>query len=238
LTRYQWLLDRLLEDIRSGRYQPGDLLPTEHALMAQYGLSSTTVRRTLRELEARGVIYRRAGKGTFVRRAPLAEHLVRLTSFAEEMQAHNLAASFHLLSAEAVPAPAEVAQALALLPGQPVFLIKRLQLANDQVLALASGYWQIDLGRRLAAFDLNCCGLYAVLEDQLNIHLGEADEVIFAQAADPAAARLLNVPAGSPLLARRRVSYTREMQPVEYTTTLYPADRYMYRVRLLREDHA
>lgn len=235
MPRYQWLLDRLLNEIRAGRYQPGDLLPTEHALMAQYELSSTTVRRALRELEAQGVIYRRAGKGTFVRRAPLAEHLVRLTSFAEEMRQKNLQPAFKLLHAGPVAPPPEATQALGLPAGAQAYFIERLQLTGGQVIALAAGYWQMGLGQHLAAHDLDCCSLYDILENELNLRLGEADEIISAAAAESQTATRLGVPTGSPLLVRRRTTYAADQQPVEYTTTWYPADRYVYKVRLLRK---
>jgi len=33
---------------------------------------------------------------------------------------------------------------------------------------------------------------------------------------------------------RRRLTYTTEMRPLEYTTTYYRADRYEYKIRLAR----
>jgi GntR family transcriptional regulator of arabinose operon len=46
---------------------PGQRLPTEAELMQQFGVSRTTVTRTLRDLEHQGVIRRRRGSGTFVK---------------------------------------------------------------------------------------------------------------------------------------------------------------------------
>lgn len=62
---------RLFEDlgraIKTGTFAPGQRLPTEAELMHQYGVSRTTVTRTLRDLEHRGIIWRRQGSGTFVK---------------------------------------------------------------------------------------------------------------------------------------------------------------------------
>ena len=63
---YFQLKTALVEDILSGRYHPGDRLPTEHELCARYGVSRTPVTRALSELAAEGVVLRRRRHGTFV----------------------------------------------------------------------------------------------------------------------------------------------------------------------------
>lgn len=64
--KHRQLFDDLGLAIRRGAFVPGQRLPTEVELMQQYGVSRTTVTRTLRDLEHRGVIRRRRGSGTFV----------------------------------------------------------------------------------------------------------------------------------------------------------------------------
>lgn len=231
---YEWLAETLRQEISQGIYKPGDALPTEHELMRKYNLSSTTVRRAVHDLVREGWIYRRAGKGTFVKRSKLEERLVRLTSFAEEMRNRNITPHFNLVRAEAVPAPCEVAAALQVPENQPVYLIERVQLANDESIALACGYWQYDAGKRLSELDLDSISLYEALEETFNVLLIEADESISAAVADGRCARALGIPRQSPLLVRRRISYTMEMHPVEYTVTYYRADRYEYKIHLAR----
>lgn len=235
MPRYRWLENLILRDIQSGIYQPGEQLPTEHQLMALHNLSSTTVRRTLRELESQGIIYRQAGKGTFVRPFRVEENLLRLTSFAEEMAFKNLQPSFKLLSAKNVPSPIEIAQALQISSDEEVFLIERLQLADGIVIALAVGYWLLSIGNTLKNYDLECCALYDLVESQMNISLAEATENIQATTADKSIAKKMQIEPGSPLLVRRRVTFSNQMQPVEHTTTYYCADRYEYKLRLLRQ---
>lgn len=61
------LYEELGSAIKKGAYMPGQRLPTEAELMQQFGVSRTTVTRTLRDLEHQGVIRRRRGSGTFVK---------------------------------------------------------------------------------------------------------------------------------------------------------------------------
>src|SRR5438876_2061473 len=63
---YHQLEQDLLERIRTGEFGPGDALPTEGGICAQYGVSRITVRRALDALIAQGLIIRRRGVGSFV----------------------------------------------------------------------------------------------------------------------------------------------------------------------------
>jgi GntR family transcriptional regulator len=231
---YRWLEAVLREDIEQGVYKPGDALPTEHQLMRGYKLSITTVRRAVHDLAREGWIYRKAGKGTFVKRNKLEERLARLTSFAEEMQSRNITPQFKLVSAEESIPPTEIMRALKLPSKQKAFLIERVQIANNEPIALARGYWIPEIGEQLAQQDLNRISLYEIVEQHLHIPLTEADESISAAVADADIARKLDISRNSPLLVRRRLTYTTEMCPIEFTTTFYRADQYEYKIRLAR----
>jgi GntR family transcriptional regulator, arabinose operon transcriptional repressor len=65
--KHRQLFEELGLAIQKGAFVPGQRLPTEAELMQQYGVSRTTVTRTLRDLEHHGVIRRRRGSGTFVK---------------------------------------------------------------------------------------------------------------------------------------------------------------------------
>lgn len=232
---YRWLEEILREDIAQGVYKPGDALPTEHTLMRRYNLSITTVRRAVHDLVREGWIYRRAGKGTFVKRNKLEERLARLTSFAEEMQSRNIVPQFQLIHAKEACPPPDIARALKLASKQKAFLIERVQIANGEPIALARGYWIPDIGAQMAHADLHRLSLYEIVEQHLHIPLIEADESISAAVADADIARKLDLPRHSPLLVRRRLTYTTEMRPIEHTTTFYRADQYEYKIRLTRQ---
>jgi GntR family transcriptional regulator, arabinose operon transcriptional repressor len=64
--KYQQVFATLEEGILSGRYLPGQKLPSEAALLKEFSTSRITVVRALRELQQRGLVQRRAGSGTYV----------------------------------------------------------------------------------------------------------------------------------------------------------------------------
>ena len=68
--RSRSLAHELVEDlggrIRSQLLRPGDKLPTESAIMEEFGVSRTVVREALSKLQAAGLVETRHGIGTFV----------------------------------------------------------------------------------------------------------------------------------------------------------------------------
>src|SRR6478735_7919561 len=68
--KYQQVYAALRRDIESGRWKPGDRLPTEADLVRTFHASRITVGRAVRDLQAAGLVERRAGSGTFVRSQP------------------------------------------------------------------------------------------------------------------------------------------------------------------------
>ncbi len=63
--KYFILMEDLKEDMRSGKIKPGQKLPSENQLSAQYQVSRHTVRKALSILENEGYITAEQGKGTF-----------------------------------------------------------------------------------------------------------------------------------------------------------------------------
>ncbi|MGE3998940.1 MAG: LacI family DNA-binding transcriptional regulator [Planctomycetaceae bacterium] len=71
VAKHRVIFEALLSDIEAGRYTDGERLPTEVALVERFGASRPTVARAVQELVRLGLVYRRAGAGTFVRQAAL-----------------------------------------------------------------------------------------------------------------------------------------------------------------------
>ncbi|WP_028677402.1 GntR family transcriptional regulator [Salinispora arenicola] len=63
---FQQVVDDILDQIRDGRLNPNDPLPSARKMADLYGVASMTAQRALRELQHRRITYSVAGKGTFV----------------------------------------------------------------------------------------------------------------------------------------------------------------------------
>jgi GntR family transcriptional repressor for pyruvate dehydrogenase complex len=63
---YRRIADSIAEDINSGRYRPGDRLPTERELAVHYGVSRPSLREAMIALEIMGLIEAKHGLGITV----------------------------------------------------------------------------------------------------------------------------------------------------------------------------
>lgn len=68
-SKHHEVFATLLREIQSGQWKEGQRLPSEAVLVDRFGHSRITVGRALRDLQAAGVISRRAGSGSFVSRS-------------------------------------------------------------------------------------------------------------------------------------------------------------------------
>lgn len=225
----------LHQAIRSGRFKPGDQVPTEPQLMERFGVSRTTVRRGLRDLETMGLIVRHPGRGSFVSQPAVQTRLDRLTGFVEDMQALGLTATASLELLETVPAPELVADALRCAVGEPVVHIERVRLANGTPISFDDSYLVEPLGARVARENLRDEPFYSILEQKYGTPLAGADIVIRSSLADHRLAGLLEVAKGDLLLLVERTSYLApDREPVLFEFLHAAASRVTYRLSLDR----
>lgn len=68
----------LANEIKEGRYEPGQLLPSENELVEMFGVGKATVRQAVAELRGMGLVYSRQGKGVIVRERDSAARSLRV----------------------------------------------------------------------------------------------------------------------------------------------------------------
>jgi GntR family histidine utilization transcriptional repressor len=86
---FQRIKDHLLEQIAAGVWKEGDVIPSEQALVKQFGVSRMTVNRAVRELTAEQVLTRRQGSGTYVAQQKYQATLLEIRSIADEVRARG-----------------------------------------------------------------------------------------------------------------------------------------------------
>lgn len=234
VTLYGRIREDLRRHIRSGTWQPMDRVPSESELTRRYGVSRITVRQALSELVTEGLIFKRAGKGSYVARPRPFQDLARLQGLAEAMQGRGHETRNQLLSATPQTASAEVAGQLGLEAGAPVLHIERLRHLDGRPLSLDRTWLPAALGRRVLRHDLERRDIFLILEQDCATPLGHADLAIDAVAADALTAQRLGLDTGAPLLRIERLTHDEHGRPVDYEQLLCRVDAFQYRLRLAR----
>ena len=76
-ARTQAVTNRIRQQILSGVWADGRLLPSERDLAHQFGVARNTLRRIIRQLEAEGLVEGQPGRGSVVRLSPLGDQMSR-----------------------------------------------------------------------------------------------------------------------------------------------------------------
>jgi GntR family histidine utilization transcriptional repressor len=121
LPIFQRIKDYLLAEIAAGRWKEGDVIPSEQALVKQFGVSRMTVNRAVRELTTEQVLTRRQGSGTYVAQQKYQATLLEIKSIADEIRARGHVHRSSLQLLERARAGELLAKQFALAPEQPLF---------------------------------------------------------------------------------------------------------------------
>ncbi|WP_371674787.1 GntR family transcriptional regulator (plasmid) [Streptomyces sp. NBC_00289] len=71
LQPYQRIVQDVKDQVRLGRLQSNDKLPSTRELADHYGVAPGTVQRALADLRTEGVVYSHQGRGSFIRESAL-----------------------------------------------------------------------------------------------------------------------------------------------------------------------
>lgn len=232
---YAQVIEEIKDMIARKDLQPGDPLPTEEQMRASYGVSRSTIRDALSELEREHRVERRQGIGTFVARPPLKRDLQLLTGFTEDMAARALKPASRVLTYEN-PAEGVLPEELA---GLETVRVVRLRLSENRPFGLHYTLIPSEIAanigftpERLA--ENPSLSFYASLEAAGYI-IEEGREHLSAEVANPWQAQHLMVKPGVPMIKVTRLSWSSRGQLLEHVTALYLPDQYDYVIHLKRQ---
>jgi GntR family transcriptional regulator len=211
--------------VESGRYGPGETLPSESVIAVALGVSIGTVRKAVDELVHEHVLVRRQGKGTFVAlhnddrflfqffhvesrdEFPVAEDLrereypqVECAGFSRGKADEAEAAALRIKIGDAV---VRMANRLSL-AGRPV--------VHDRLVVSAQTFRGLTEKR----FVERPSTIYNLYQTDYGITVLRARERARARSADRETARILGVAVGLPVLEVHRIALTFGDKPVEY----------------------
>lgn len=227
---YNQLVD-LLSDKIQNEMHPGDALPSERDLAETYGLSRTTVRLAMSELEELGLVTRKHGKGTFVSSVSRdTTDLMGTYSFTDQMRSLGRVPHTEVLDFEVREASKFVAQNMDLRLGEAVFRMRRLRSADGVPMMLERTYMPVKVFDSLTQHMVESKSLYEIVEQDFRMKIKTAEEAFGARAARPDEAKLLKIDENAPVLHLVRTTYNSKNVVIEYTRSVARADMFEYKI--------
>lgn len=222
--------------IRSGTYKPGDRLPSEAALMSNYGVARMTARHGLSMLKDEGLTVTRHGSGVFVRSF---EPIVRtgatgqadegtVTAEIDETGA-GLVVRTLAVTAEAEPSE-KIRTALGLAEGDKVTVRERLHLRERKPVLFATSYLpaSIAAGTPIADQEVGAGGTHARLAEAGHAPVRFREDVV-GRMSTIEEIEELRIEPGTPVLAVTRTAFTKDGSAIEVSHVVLDAGEFMLR---------
>jgi DNA-binding GntR family transcriptional regulator len=233
-TRYSEVADALKAAIADGQYTVGSRLPTEFELCEQFGVSRSTVRQALAELETAGLAKRRQGSGTtVVARTPAPRYSLSIRSDADILR-YAMETVFEI-SESAAPVSVSDSRRLRLgsSTGWRVWRGLRKATAGGPPLGIARVYVPIEYLETMTELERRPQRPIFGPAAAQGLTVTAIEQDITAIILDDDESELLGASKGSPALAMVRRYFSGE-HLIEVAETMCPADRFTYDLRLDR----
>jgi len=228
LPLYKQICELLHREITAGHWLPGDRLPVESELANSLGVAIGTLRKALSHLEAEGMLERRQGSGTYVKRAPTGNAVYQF--FHLELLKGGGVPTADTLSIDLVVEP-QVAAALDLhYLETKLWCIKRLRYLN-KVLVAVEQIW-ID-NRHSDQFSQDSAheSLYEHYRENFDFWITSVEDQISCQQVPDWVSQSLALPCDTLLPLVERKSRSNKNQIEEFSRTWYLSDKCRYFAR-------
>ncbi|WP_257351641.1 GntR family transcriptional regulator [Pseudalkalibacillus decolorationis] len=207
-------------------------IPSERELMDIYKVSRSTVREAVSHLVHEGVLEKVHGKGTFISVKPIHDWLGNLSSTTDTIRKMGMKPDAKLVTHGIVKPSQDIIDATGF---DEAYFIKRIRYANDKPLAIELQYYPVEIGMKLAQFDIGKGTLYDLLEQKLHIKLADAEQIITSSYLSEEDAELLGLTESINVLNTERLLFDQDEKLIEYYIAYFRADMYSFRINLSKK---
>lgn len=229
--RYVQLATTLMQEIESGRYPVGALLPTEFELCDQFGVSRFTVREAIKLLVQQGVITRQAGVGSRVQAAPVSIRYTQTMSGLEDLQQYADQTTLVIDKQEILGLTESLAQRLQVSARETWLKIEGLRFASNANLPIChTAVYIAPRFRSISGIQMRTQRpIYAILEEAFGFKIKRVEQEISALTLSTKMAQRLKTKPRAPGLWVCRRYYDERGDLIEQAENTHPADRFTYK---------
>ena len=217
---YRLVEDMLRDQIATGHFKEGDLLPSEKELALTFGVSQGTVRKAVLDLTQHGILYRKQGRGTFVVFQKDNRSRLRNFRFVEGLDSELTHLNLGFIGIKVISADSQLAEKLNVKPSTRLICLERMgTLGGEDNILQTISYLPKHLYPGMAHFsaeDFAKNTLWKFQDIHFKIRVDRREEFVSAVSADNKLAKMLEVPEGSAILRLQVKAYSTDNEIVEY----------------------
>ena len=230
--KYLEIENLLLQRIKNGDYQEGQLMPKEVDLAEQLNVSRPTVRHAIRNLVQAGYLERRKKRGTIVTQTKIKQQFTHvIESYNTEIQNNGLIAKTQVLNFSTEKASDEVAEALTIKPNTEVYKLVRLRSADNKPVVFVVTYLPIAQLPDLQKIDFTHHSLYSELA-KAGLEITHVSRKIEVHPATEEEAQLLETDIKAPIFYFHTIGFTKDHRALEYSIASYRGDLNYFMVEI------
>ena len=236
IPKYLQISAWLKELTQTGRYKPGEMLPSEVQLSKMCGVNRNTVRQAIAELTAIGLLRKEKGIGTFVTAPPSAElrqKLESISSFSDLMQGSGIEQDTRILSKGVEIAQDDIASALFLTSNNKVIVVRRVRAGDGVPYIYEESHLPYDLFKGILDMDLSG-SMYKIISEDFDVVLARSKQTISAVNLEPKIARILELPANAAGFFMESLTFDENSIPIEVLYSYHRGDKYKLEIELGR----
>ncbi len=212
--------------IKTEEYQNGKKFPNEMDLSKQLGISRSTLRQSLNKLVHEGLLLRKKGVGTFIKKTVVSSKAQNWLSFSQEMKALGITVKNYELQVSWVEPDEQMCLFFDITKNVKILKLERLRGKEEYPFVYFISYFHPRIG--LTGDEDFSRPLYDILENDHNSIANYSKEEISAMVATPQLAGKLAIKEGDPILKRVRFVYDPGSRPLEWNIGYYKADSFTY----------
>lgn len=226
--KYKEVANELRQQIKSGKYAPGELIPDQNQIAKLFNTTRITVHKALQLLMVEGMVYSKRGSGTYVRKDYIADDhsndfgkvspIDKPFGATKTNEGKTVTSKVLELSAR-IPTDEEAAK-LIIQPTEPVYVIQRVRFVNGEIFAYEHTIMPTSI--TTLTEDILEKSIYGHLQSE-GLQIEGTHRIVHADKAsqsdvDNGIAQAL----GEPVLVINQLSYLDDGQPFEISESRFP----------------
>lgn len=224
---YRQIADRILTRIQQGELRPGDALPTESALQAQFGVSRVTVRQALRQLTEQNIVESIQGSGTYVKEERVNYDIYQLTSFYEKLADRNVDTHSEVHVFEVIVANDVLRGQLQLPENSRVWHVRRVRFIKQKPVALEETWMPLALFPDLT-WQVMENSKYHFIEETRQMVIDRSEQELIPIMPTEEMCRLLDLAPTRPILEKVSRGFLKDGRVFEYSRNAFNTDDYKF----------